>query len=276
MKNFSIKQALWYGIQTTTHHLPFLLGASIITISILTILGISIGLATTLGIPMGLISAYLFTSPLACELISEITSSGQNVSVCYSTILDFFSTRWLLFAFVFLVIFLITYYLSICWLNSLLYLHDHKKSSYKAFFAHPRLLPTFTISSFLYIIVVSLGMITLIVPGIIVAIMFIMFGYVIVDKKAGIIESFYKSERITHGAKWRLFLMGIIMIGIAIPIQLFINRIVPMFSKTPILFFALLAIGALLHLLFSFVTINANTYIYRILDTQTNNAVNQK
>lgn len=71
-------------------------------------------------------------------------------------------------------------------------------------------------SSLLYGLVVGLGFILLIIPGIIFAIIFQFYSYLIVDKNAGPIEALKKSAAITKGVRWNLFRFGLLLIGINI------------------------------------------------------------
>ena len=59
-------------------------------------------------------------------------------------------------------------------------------------------------------IVVFIGFILFIVPGIIYGIKFMFAGYLIAEKTMGVIESLKKSSEITQGSKMNLFLFGIL------------------------------------------------------------------
>lgn len=85
--------------------------------------------------------------------------------------------------------------------------------------------------SILYVLIIIAGLILLIVPGLIWAIKFSFFGYLIVDKKLGPIEALKKSSKITRAAKWDLsvfwtLLFGIILLG-------FLALIVGLFAALP-------------------------------------------
>ena len=51
------------------------------------------------------------------------------------------------------------------------------------------------------------GLILLIIPGIIFALMFWFAGYLVMDKNLGPVEAIRESARITNGHKWELFLL---------------------------------------------------------------------
>jgi uncharacterized membrane protein len=81
--------------------------------------------------------------------------------------------------------------------------------------AYPLFL-NYLVGSVLYGLIVIAGLILLIVPGIIWAIKYSMFGYLIIDREMPPIEALKKSGEITRGAKGDLFLLGLLFFGIAI------------------------------------------------------------
>ena len=54
----------------------------------------------------------------------------------------------------------------------------------------------------------------LIVPGIIWGIQYMFFSYFIIDEDLGPMEALKRSAAITEGAKWDLFLFGLLLAGI--------------------------------------------------------------
>jgi len=71
----------------------------------------------------------------------------------------------------------------------------------------------------LYSVAVIVGLLLLIVPGIIIAIMFSQYTYLIVDRRAGVIESLKLSAALTKGHKLKLFgfffvILGVILLGV--------------------------------------------------------------
>ena len=89
-------------------------------------------------------------------------------------------------------------------------IYDHQISSYTRLFGPVAVVVKVLIASFLYAILVGLGLICLIIPGIIVAIRCSLYLQFLVDKDIGIIESLKESARITKGSFFKL--LGIIVI----------------------------------------------------------------
>jgi hypothetical protein len=75
----------------------------------------------------------------------------------------------------------------------------------------------YILANILYQIIVGIGFLLLIVPGIYFALKYQLFMYALVDKKdIGIWESFQESARLTKGVKWQLFGLWFVFLGVAI------------------------------------------------------------
>ena len=66
----------------------------------------------------------------------------------------------------------------------------------------------------LFGLIVVGGLILLIVPGIVWALKFLLWSYLVIDRELGPIEALKKSAALTMGAKWDLFLFGLLLAGI--------------------------------------------------------------
>lgn len=93
---------------------------------------------------------------------------------------------------------------------------DSEKAKLGDLFSCYRLFFKYLFGTILYALIMLAGMILLIVPGIIWAIKFQFYAYFIVDKGLGPIESLKRSSAITAGAKWNLFLFGLLLLLINI------------------------------------------------------------
>ena len=96
-------------------------------------------------------------------------------------------------------------------------------------FSQGRLFLRYLGASILYGLIVAGGFILLIVPGIVWAIKFGYFSYVMVDKDLGIVASLKESARLTNGSKGNLFLLGLLLVlvnfvgAIALGVGLFVT-----------------------------------------------------
>lgn len=93
---------------------------------------------------------------------------------------------------------------------------DGKKPELKDIYQHYNLLLNYFLGSLIYAVVVVLGLILLVVPGIIWGIKYQYTTYLIVDKKMSPLDAFKKSGKITQGSKWKLLQLGIAFILITI------------------------------------------------------------
>lgn len=94
--------------------------------------------------------------------------------------------------------------------------YDKQKVSFKDLFSCLPLLAKYLIGYIFYILVVLFGLLLLIIPGIIWSLKFYFFVYFIVDQGLGPIQALKSSAIITKGAKWDLFLLNILLLGIAL------------------------------------------------------------
>ena len=90
-----------------------------------------------------------------------------------------------------------------------------KAVSYKDLFSEYKLIPSAFLASFLYVLIVFFGLILFIVPGIIFAMKYRFFLFVLIEEDCGAIEALRKSAKITEGQKWNLFLFTLVGILLA-------------------------------------------------------------
>jgi uncharacterized membrane protein len=73
---------------------------------------------------------------------------------------------------------------------------------------------SYLIASLIFAVMLALGIILLVVPGIIVAVVFVFYSYVIVDRGMGPIEALQRSMELTRGVRMDLFLFGLASLGL--------------------------------------------------------------
>jgi uncharacterized membrane protein len=106
----------------------------------------------------------------------------------------------------------------------------------------------FLFASIIFGVMFGIGLVLLIVPGIIVAVIFGLYSYPIVDQGLGPIEALQRSAALTQGVRMDLFLFGLVLLGLNI----------------------LGAIACLVGLLVTIpMSMMAGAYVYRRLDQQT-------
>jgi hypothetical protein len=72
------------------------------------------------------------------------------------------------------------------------------------------------VTMFIFQIMISIGFLLLIVPGIILYVMFSQYLYLIIDRNMGIADSLQTSLEITKGNRMAIFMVGLISIGLGI------------------------------------------------------------
>lgn len=122
---------------------------------------------------------------------------------------------------------------------------DGKKVEFANLFDSFGILPAFMAAAVLTSLAMVIGLAFLIVPGIIVAIRFGFYGFLVLDEERGPIEAIRRSVAITTHVAFDLFLFGMLMVGINL--LGFLALGLGLFVSTP-------------------VTILATAYIYRYLN----------
>ena len=86
-------------------------------------------------------------------------------------------------------------------------IYDTREAEIGDLFSYTSYFVNYLMGTLLYFLVVFLGSLLFIIPGIVLGLKFSFYGYLIVDKDLNPIEAFKESSRLTMGVKWDLFLM---------------------------------------------------------------------
>lgn len=113
---------------------------------------------------------------------------------------------------------------------------DGIETSLKDIFSQGRHFVVYLISSLIYSIIVLVGLVLLVFPGIIWGIKFSMFGYAIIDRDAGIMGSLTQSSQITMGVKGHIFVYQ--LLAVLITIAGFLALGVGIFVAMPVIILA--------------------------------------
>jgi uncharacterized membrane protein len=81
---------------------------------------------------------------------------------------------------------------------------------------HPQPFWKYLGASILLALVVAVGFLLLVVPGIIFTLMFMFTTFIVIDRELGPIEALKESRRITHGYKWQLlgFSLALVLVNL--------------------------------------------------------------
>lgn len=97
------------------------------------------------------------------------------------------------------------------WIVVSLKLAKGQEVSWKDFYNHYKMFGKFLGATVLYWLIVAGGLILLIVPGIIWALKYRMFSYLVIEKNMDIMDALKESARLTKGARWSL--LGFVIVG---------------------------------------------------------------
>lgn len=114
------------------------------------------------------------------------------------------------------VVFLVSLIVQIAVITIALRIVDSKKTGFEDFFKNTSCFWRYLGATILYFFIVAIGLILLIVPGIYWAVKYQFYGYLIVDKKLGIMYAMRKSGDMTKGVRFDLFVLGLTFIGVII------------------------------------------------------------
>ncbi|MDA1079434.1 MAG: DUF975 family protein [bacterium] len=115
--------------------------------------------------------------------------------------------------------------------------NDGATFSIEDFFAGKERFIQYIFANIAYALVVLLGLVLLIIPGIIWAIKYSYVPVLIIDKPVGIREAFSESARMTDGVKWKLFWFDIFGLVVLLGGLLLLG--VGLFIAVPVIFLAM-------------------------------------
>ena len=106
--------------------------------------------------------------------------------------------------------------------------HDNPDTVDLSALWHPQPFWKYLGASILYALALVVGLILLVVPGIIFALMFMFTTFIVIDRELGPVEAMKESNRITHGHKWSLlgFTLVLVLINLLGVIALVIGLLV--------------------------------------------------
>ena len=127
--------------------------------------------------------------------------------------------------------------LSMGYAATMLRAHDSTESAEVSDLWHPRPFWKFLGAELSVGVVVLIGLVLLIVPGIIAILTFLFVPYIVIDKQLNPIEALKESARITKGARWELLLL--VLLAFVLNIVGAIALLVGLFVSIPVTTLAL-------------------------------------
>ena len=185
---FSIKSALSFGWETFKRRPWFFVGATLVIFLL-----------------------YIVTGALTGTIDYALTGDTENHSGVGS-ILD-----WLIGTLISMGV--VAFYLKA---------HDNPEQVTLSALWHPHPYWSYLAATVLVGLVIVLGLLLLIVPGIIFGLMFMFTSFIVIDRALGPIDAMKESKRITSGYRWRLlgFILLLALINLAGVIALVVGLLV--------------------------------------------------
>ncbi|HEX2448687.1 MAG TPA: hypothetical protein VHK26_10980 [Methyloceanibacter sp.] len=90
--------------------------------------------------------------------------------------------------------------------------HDNPDAADLSLLWHPQPFWKYLGTSILLTLAIAIGLVLLIVPGIIFALMFMFAPFVVIERQLGPIDSMNESNRITRGHKWQLLGFSLLLV----------------------------------------------------------------
>ena len=96
----------------------------------------------------------------------------------------------------------------------LIRIYDNADTGYRDFFEPIPLFVSYIIATILTTIIVSIGFLLLVIPGIVASIALMFVPYLIIDRNMGPIEAIKESVNLSKGHMWNLLMLGLLIIGL--------------------------------------------------------------
>ncbi len=131
-------------------------------------------------------------------------------------------------------------------------IYDKRPVSIYTIFSCFRLIPKMFLATVLYVVIVLVGIVLLIIPGVYLGARFSLFSFYITDHDASIINSLRYSWRATKNDFWGVLIPFIFFLFFVIPTNFFIGTYIPI-------------LGSVYSFIINILSILVYTYIYRNL-----------
>ena len=239
-KTFSFKEALRFGFFNFFEHFALFFKVGITFLGLFLVFMASVGLIIWHLFGIRHMLDHVHEHPvvqafgLSCKSLGGIGAIHHHLSI--GSVMEFgqvIFSNLILFGTILLIADLICTGLKLGYTKINLAICDKKTPPYKTLFSCFHLILKYWIAKSLYMLIVAVGLALFVVPGIILAIKFGFYKYLIVDKECGIIEAFKGSCAITDGAKWHLFFfyaLLIVLSSIATSVILGAFLVIPIFA----------------------------------------------
>jgi len=153
------------------------------------------------------------------------------LSVAPQMVIQQIQINWLALSLGF-VLLIFEYFLYAGLLKIILSVTDGRETRIGDLFSAGDVFVSYLLGSILFGLIMAVGILLLIVPGLIFSVMFLFYGFFIVDKHMGPVEALKASAAITKGVRWQLF--GFILILSLLNVAGALLLVVGLFVTVPV------------------------------------------
>ena len=104
--------------------------------------------------------------------------------------------------------------ISIGWIRLALDVVDGRRVTAASITASFRVLLPYAVAAIIFSLALAVGLVLLVVPGIVVAVVFGFYGWVIVDRGSDPVAALRRSAALTEGERWHLFGFGLTLLAL--------------------------------------------------------------
>lgn len=199
-KSFSIYEFLVYGIRTMLENIRLFV---LTGLSILGLIFASFGVSALIALPITQ-KLWLLMLPFKDQFAHAITAQ-EHMAVANELgkkILDIIIVHPFLMGLSLLFLFIFLFGIFTGFIRIILDICEKGKSSVNRLFSSFDVLPKLFFATMIFFLIVGIGFVFLILPGLFMLLRFRFFFFFIIDKNVGAIESLKLSFRATRGLEW--------------------------------------------------------------------------
>ena len=106
---------------------------------------------------------------------------------------------------------LVQIFWSYVWIRLALTLHDGHKPRAAEVLGDLKTFVVFVAAALLYMVIVTLGLVVLIVPGLYLAVRYAFVPFLVADRRADVLGAFAESSTLSRGARWKIFFLFVVL-----------------------------------------------------------------
>lgn len=132
---------------------------------------------------------------------------------------------------------LVQIFWSYVWIRLGLVVHDAHKPRPSVVLGDLKTFVTFLAAALLYTVIVTIGLVLFIVPGLYLAVRYVFVSFLVADRRADVLGAFGESSMLSRGVRWKLFFLMLVLFVLNLVGAMFFG--LGLFITVPVSVFAL-------------------------------------